>query len=257
MLFSRHMRLALTGTALLLFSSQAQASFDFPPCVDNCIESSGAEPDSAKSLCKGARNMLLDSVISCLFFSCKSDLRNYDSAFLNPIAEACEDSDREIPKSKLRAAESTAISYISMLPASTTAKTTTAAQPTTTPAPPKTTTITSNEAAVSSSSSPSTTTEDEDSAPSSTSSTSASDEEADQPTSAAGKTTTTQVALPTSATTRNSAAASPSSSASDDSGSGFDTNPFGSSTSAGPPAIRPLLYLLGLPLAAVSLLALR
>ncbi|KAK4128316.1 hypothetical protein N657DRAFT_629443 [Parathielavia appendiculata] len=256
MLFTRHMGLALAGASLLF--SHARASFDFPSCVDNCIESSGYEPDSAKSICKGARNLLLDSVISCLFFNCKSDLRNVEGAFLDPIAEACEDSDREIPSSKLAAAESLASSYISKLPTSTTARTTTAAQSTTTP--PKTT-ITSKQAVLSSSSASATTTtaaatEDEESAPPSTS-TSASDQDAGQSTSAAGETTaaptTTQVTLPTSAT--RSAAASSSSSA-PDSGSGFDTNPFGSSSSAGS-AIRPLISLLGLPLTVVSLLALR
>jgi hypothetical protein len=249
MVVTRHIGLALAGTALL-FTPFAQATFDFPSCVDNCISSSGCQPDSAKCMCKAAQGLLLDSVVSCMFFNCKSDLRNFEDAFLDPIEEGCEDSDRDIPSSKLKAAASLASSYISKLPASTTAKST-SAQPTSTP---KTTAKPTSKQEVASSSSTATT--EEEAALSSTStSTSASERATEQSTSPTGQTTaapTTRVTTPTAAT---QSSATSSQSPASDSGSGFDTNPFGSSNSAGS-AIQPLLSLLGLPLA-LGLLTLR
>jgi hypothetical protein len=88
MVFTRHIRLAAVGAALFLsFSGKAQATnaFQFTSCVSNCISSSGCEPDSAKCMCKEARNLLMESVISCLFFNCKTDLRDFQPDFLDPI----------------------------------------------------------------------------------------------------------------------------------------------------------------------------
>lgn len=134
MVFTSHIRLALIGVTLALsFIGQVQSTddFQFSPCVENCISSSGCRPTSARCMCRAARHLLLDSVISCLFFNCKPDLRDFDDLFLEPIEEGCEDRGRDIPRSKLRAAESLASSYIANLPRPTT---TTAAEPTTTTA---------------------------------------------------------------------------------------------------------------------------
>ncbi|KAK4158210.1 hypothetical protein C8A00DRAFT_39586 [Chaetomidium leptoderma] len=243
----KHIGLALVGAALLL--AQAQATFQFNDCVGSCITSSGCKTDSARCMCREARELLLDSVISCLFFNCKSDLRTFDDAFLKPIEEGCADSHRRIPKSKLKAAERMAHDYISRLPAPTTAE----------PAPTPKPTSPSLEKPTSSFSSSSSSTTTKESTPSHTSS---ADRAIEDSTSAADRTTTTAAATtttaptraaaaPTSATTTTqSSATTPSqSSAASNSGSNFDTNPFGSSSSAGSAGIRPLLSLLGLPLA--------
>jgi hypothetical protein len=247
MVVTRHIGLALAGTALL-FNPFAQATFDFPSCVDNCISSSGCQPDSAKCMCKAAQGLLLDNVVSCMFFNCKSDLRNFEDAFLDPIEEGCEDSDRDIPSSKIKAAASLASSYISKLPASTTAKST---PPQTTSTPKTTAKPTSKQEVVSSSST--TLTTEEETAPSSTS-TSTTDRDTEQSTSPTSQTTAapTLVTAPMAVTQSSATSSQPPGS---DSGSGFDTNPFGASSSAGS-AIQPLLSLLGLPLA-LGLLALR
>ncbi|KXX81690.1 hypothetical protein MMYC01_201019 [Madurella mycetomatis] len=142
MVFTSHIRLALIGVTLALsFIGQVQSTndFQFSPCVENCISSSGCRPTSARCMCRAARHLLLDSVISCLFFNCKSDLRDFDDLFLEPIEEGCEDRGRDIPRSKLRAAESLASSYIANIPRLTTTaaaeRTTTTARAITTPKP--------------------------------------------------------------------------------------------------------------------------
>ncbi|KAL2263345.1 hypothetical protein VTK26DRAFT_7141 [Humicola hyalothermophila] len=116
MVFAKHLRLALVGASLLMsFAGQTTAA-TFPGCVDNCISSSGCRTSNERCMCKEARSVLLDSVISCMFFNCKSDLRNVDETFLGPIEEVCEDV-RRIPHSMLEDAEELASSWISKLPA--------------------------------------------------------------------------------------------------------------------------------------------
>ncbi|KAL2168467.1 hypothetical protein VTG60DRAFT_7269 [Thermothelomyces hinnuleus] len=250
MVLASYLRLAVLGTVLLF--SQAQAAFDFTPCVENCISSSGCEPDSARCVCKEARGLLLDSVISCLFFNCKSDLVNFEDAFLDPVEEGCEDRHRDIPESKLEAAESLASSYISKLPSPTTMKTTTADAPRTTTKP---STTEPPEASSSSSTSTTTTaTSEEDARPS----TSATHRDAEQPTSdtsaptdgVAALTSTVEAPAAQSSTTSSSESSQPGSSGSNP----FDSNPFATMKSA-VSAVKPLVTLLGLPLA-ISVLAL-
>ncbi|KAH6636733.1 hypothetical protein F5144DRAFT_192183 [Chaetomium tenue] len=246
MVLASYIRLALVGAALLF--SQAQARFDFSLCADNCVTSSGCASDSARCMCKEAREILLDSVISCLFFNCKDDLRNFDDAFLDPIEEGCEDSGRDIPRSKLRAAASLATSYIGKLPASTTVKSP-PVEVTPTPKPTKKPDPTTAEVPPSS-----TTTEEEDDSPASTSTV---DRQAGEPKPTT--TTVTPAAVPNPAS---QSSATPSESpASDDSdsdsggGGGGGGDPFGSTGDSAGSAIQPFLALLGLPVV-VALLTL-
>ncbi|KAG7292296.1 hypothetical protein NEMBOFW57_002331 [Staphylotrichum longicolle] len=254
MLFARPLRLALVGAALLL--GQVQATVQFPSCVTNCITSSYCEADSAKCMCKAAREIFLDSVISCLFFNCKSDLRTFDSSFLSPIEEFCDDSGRDIPSSKLRAASSAASSYIAKLPPLTTAKPTTSFSASPTPTPkttPATTPKSSSSTLASSSAKPTATENDDDSSPSSTS---AADESSTSTPAAETTAAPTLIVAPTTATQR--PATSSGSSGSGSGGSGFDTNPFGSSGSSAGSTVRPIVSLLGLPMAVVvTMLAMR
>lgn len=136
MVFTRHVRLVLAGTALLLsFAGRAESASTvlFTDCVDSCVVTSGCR--TTDCMCTEARGFMLDSVIACMFFNCKPDLRNFDDAFLDPIAELCDDSNRKIPSAKLDKAETLASSYISKLPAATTAKTPVVVVATSTPAP--------------------------------------------------------------------------------------------------------------------------
>ncbi|KAL2154094.1 hypothetical protein VTH82DRAFT_2770 [Thermothelomyces myriococcoides] len=252
MVLASYLRLTVLGTVLLF--SRAWAAFDFPSCVRNCISSSGCDPDSAGCVCKEARELLLDSVVSCLFFNCKDDLVNFEDAFLDPVEEGCEDYRRDIPESKLEAAESLASSYISKLPSPTTMKTTTVEPPRTTTKPSAT-----EPPAASSTSSTSTTTTTSSSAeedvPSSTSTTHRGAETSTSNT----PTTTDEVPTPTSTVETPAAETqtmSPSeSSQPGDSGPNYaDSNPFATKGS-GALVVRPLVTLLGLPLF-ISILAL-
>jgi hypothetical protein len=241
MVLASYIRLALVGAALLF--SQAQARFDFTPCVHNCVTSSGCESDSARCMCREARELLLDSVISCLFFNCKDDLRDFEVAFLDPIEEGCDDSDRDIPRSKLRAAESLASSYIGKIPSPTTAKSTVTPPPKPTKKPDPTT---------AEEPSPSTTATTEDSAPSSTSTVNRQPEESSSTTAAV-----TPAVVPDPAT--QSSAAPSESPTPDDSGSGGGRpgggDPFSTPGGSVGSAIQPFFALLGLPVV-VALLAL-
>jgi len=103
-------QLALFGAVLFLFLTGLASSMptvvEFSTCVDACIQSSGCKASDARCMCrKAARDLLLESVISCLFFNCKDDLLNYESSFLNLIEETCDDIDRDIPRSRLQHAE--------------------------------------------------------------------------------------------------------------------------------------------------------
>jgi hypothetical protein len=134
MVFTRHLRLALAGTALLLsFVGRAESAstFLFTECIDSCVITSGCRTNEC--MCREARGFLLDSVVACMFFNCKTDLRNFEDAFLDPVEQVCEDNNRKIPSSKIDKAESLANSYISKLPALTTAQTSAVA--TSTPKP--------------------------------------------------------------------------------------------------------------------------
>ncbi|KAL2199714.1 hypothetical protein P885DRAFT_74886 [Corynascus similis CBS 632.67] len=242
MVLASYFRLAALGAGL--FFSQAQAStFGFTPCVENCIASSGCDADSARCVCKEARSLLLDSVVSCLFFNCKPDLVDFEDAFLDPVEEGCEDHDRDIPESKLKAAESLASSYISKLPSPTTIQTTTAEAPKTTTKP-----IPTKPTETSSSSPATTKTQEEDTKPSS----SATDGDADQPTTETSA--PTDVVPPTSAS-QTSATPTESPSSDDSDSDQSDVDPFATSDNA-VSAVKPLVTLLGLPLA-VAVLALR
>lgn len=241
MVLAKYLRLALLGTALV--ASQAQATFDFNKCVSSCVHSSGCATDDAKCVCKEARSVLMESVISCLYFNCKSDLPNFEDAFLEPIVDGCEDLDREIPSSKIKSVESLGSSYASKLPSATTADETTKDKPKPTP---KTTTKLEPTAAK-------TTTAEEESATSTTSTPGSGAEETSTPAAGQTITETTLILAPTS--TGQTSAGSSNSDESDDSEGGADTNPFGSPGSAGS-AVRPFVSLLGLSLAA-GMLALR
>ncbi|KAK3906217.1 hypothetical protein C8A05DRAFT_29928 [Staphylotrichum tortipilum] len=248
MVFVKRIRLALVGMALLLsLASPAQASFDFSPCAANCVQSSGCNPSSEKCVCRDARSILLDSVISCLFFNCKTDLREFDSAFLSPVEAGCEDSNRDIPSSKLKAAESLASSYISKL----TPLTTSSSPPSAPTPPPKTTSAPATTSKPPQSSRSSTTTSAADS---SSTSLAADDESTDESTSSSAEETTaapTRVVAPSPATQLSSTSSRAPSSNSD------STNPFGASSGAAGSAIPSLLSVLGLPLAIVGMLAAR
>lgn len=132
MVFAKHLQLALVGTSLLFSSltGQAAAAASFPGCVDNCISSSGCSTSDEKCMCKEARSVLLDSVVSCMFFNCKTELRDIDDTFFDIIEDICEDV-RRIPSQKLADAEEKASSWISKLPAVTQP----APKPTKTPEP--------------------------------------------------------------------------------------------------------------------------
>ncbi|KAH6854391.1 hypothetical protein B0I37DRAFT_28976 [Chaetomium sp. MPI-CAGE-AT-0009] len=242
MVLVSYIRLALVGAALLF--SQAQATFDFSSCAANCITSSGCESDSARCMCREARELLLDSVISCLFFNCKDDLRNFEDAFLDPIEEGCEDNHRDIPRSKLRAAESLATSYIGKISSPTSVKST-PLEVTPTPKPTKKPEPTTAEAPPPSSST------EEDSSPSSTSTVDRQHEKSSSTTAAV-----TPPVVPNPAT--QSSVAPSESPAPNDSGSGGRAgggDPFGTTGSVGS-AVQPFLALLGLPVV-VALLALK
>ncbi|KAK3310300.1 uncharacterized protein B0T15DRAFT_488984 [Chaetomium strumarium] len=245
MIFTTHIRLAVVGIYLLMYvvSPAGATTFEFPSCVEGCIASSGCKTNSAKCMCREARELLLDSVISCMYFNCKADLRNFEDSFLKPIEDGCERNDRDIPSSKVKAAESLASSYISKLtPLTTTKSSTTERAPTPTLPTSTPSSSTTSELSLSSKTT-------EQNTPASTSVTDNGSET--RSTSAAEDTTAapTLVLAP-------SAAAQPSTSRSpaSDSGSGFDTDPFGSSSSAGH-VVQPLFSLLGLPLV-VGMLAL-
>ncbi|KAL2020183.1 hypothetical protein VTK56DRAFT_8707 [Thermocarpiscus australiensis] len=254
MVFARYTRLALVGSALLLSligRAESASSFQFSDCVEGCIVSSGCATNSAKCMCKSARALLLDSVISCMFFNCKSELRDFENAFLDPIEGGCEDSDRAIPESKLQAAESLASSYISKLPPLTTAKSpssSAAATPKPTTAP---RTATAESAASSTFSRASRASTPEQSSQSSTSTVDRGVQTEPASTTQI-VTSATQVAAPPPAT---ETSATPSESAASEPGN-FDTNPFSTSNSAGV-RTQAFLSLLGLPMAAAVMLALR
>ncbi|KAL2137070.1 hypothetical protein VTI74DRAFT_9676 [Chaetomium olivicolor] len=122
---ARPNRLLLTGASLLSLASPASttfsSTFQFSSCVDICITSSGCETSSTKCMCISVRGLFLESVITCMFFNCKTDLPNFKAAFLDPIEEICDDVHRDIPGRKIKAAESLASSLVEELPASTTA----------------------------------------------------------------------------------------------------------------------------------------
>ncbi len=246
MVFVKHLRLALVGAAALLsLATPAQASFDFSACAANCVQSSGCSPTNTKCVCSEARSILLDSVVSCLFFNCKADLREFEYAFLSPIESGCEDSHRDIPSSKLKAAESLASSYISKLTPLTTSSSSPAA-----PTPPPKTTSAPATTSKPAQTSHSTTT----SSAKSSSSSSADDESTDESSSSAEETTAapTRVAAPSPATQLTSTSTRASSNSNSDA-----SNPFGGSGSSAGSAVRPLLSLLGLPLAIIAMLAAR
>ncbi|KAK4239459.1 hypothetical protein C8A03DRAFT_32492 [Achaetomium macrosporum] len=251
MVFARHIGRALVRICLILYiATPAEAtSFEFPSCVDRCIVSSGCNTNSAKCMCRRANELLLDSVISCMYFNCKADLRNFEDSFLEPIEQGCERSDRDIPSSKIKAAESLASSYISKLTPLTTAKGS-AAETSTAPPTLKPSTITPSSSATSKPASSSRTTEEN--TPSTTSTADKASETESASTAEETTAAPTLVLAPPSATL-----ASTSRSPTSDSGSGFNTDPFGSSSSAGP-LVQPFFSLLGLPLAVgVLVLALR
>jgi hypothetical protein len=195
-------------------------------------------------MCKEARSILMDSVVSCLYFNCKSDLGRFEDAFLEPMQDGCEDLGREIPSSKLKAVESLASSYASKLPTVTTAETKkdeATPTPKTTPKPDPTTTAKAT-----------TKEEEEESAPSTTS-TPGSDDAEETATPAVDETTPTETLITAPTSTGGTSAGG---SGSDDSNGSGNTNPFGSPGSDDSAAARPFVSLLGLALA-VGVLAIR
>ncbi|KAL2157435.1 hypothetical protein VTH06DRAFT_6127 [Thermothelomyces fergusii] len=252
MVLASSLRLAVLGTVLLF--SRAQATFDFTFCVENCVSSSGCEPDSARCVCEKARELLLDSVISCLFFNCKGDLVNFEDAFLDPVEKGCKDHRRDIPEFKLEAAESLASSYIEKLPSTTTMGTTTAEAPGTTAKPSTTESPAASSSSSSSSTSTTTTATSEHDAQPSTSAAKSAEESASD-TSAptdkvTGPTSAIEVPVAESSTASSSESSEPQSAGSNR----HDSNPFAIMKSA-VPAIKPLATLLGFSLA-LSVLAL-
>jgi hypothetical protein len=235
MVLAKYLRLALLGTALV--ASQAQATFDFNFCVSSCVHSSGCSTSDEKCVCKEARSILMDSVISCLYFNCKSDLSDFEDTFLEPIQKGCDD----LPRSKIQAVESLASSYASKLPGATTAAEDDKDEPTPTPK------TTSKPAATTAAK---VTTEEEESAPSPTSTLDSDDAEETTPAADGTTPTETLITAPTS-----TGGTSSGGSGSDDSNGSGNTDPFGSPDSDSA-AARPFVSLLGLSLA-VGMLAIR
>lgn len=245
---TNYARLALFGTALFL-AGPAQADFGFTPCVDDCVASSGCEAYDQKCVCKQANSLLLNSVVSCMFFNCKDDLRNADDTFLSPIESGCGDEGRDIPERKLDAAASLASSYSSKLPSPTSGKpkpthdapsTSDKPDPPSTsskpehspPVPPKPSTTTSNGASPATSSA-----------------------------AGGGAGDSVQTTLVTSVTPTQTSDSPSESTTSSNGGSGenHNTDPFGNSSSgdddSAGAAIRPFFALLGLPAAVIVGLA--
>ncbi|KAK4144642.1 uncharacterized protein C8A04DRAFT_27578 [Dichotomopilus funicola] len=235
---TNYARLALLGTALF-FAGPAQADFGFTPCIDDCVASNGCEAYDEKCVCKEANSLLLNSVVSCMYFNCKNDLRDADDTFLSPISNGCSN----IPERKLDAAASLASSYSSKLPAATSAK----------PSPTHDAPSTSDKPH-----SPSTSDKPEHSPPVPPKPSATTSNVAGPSTSAAAggaaSSSAAQTTLVTSVTPTetSSSPAESTTSSNEGSGSNHNTNPFGSSgdDSAGA-AIRPLFALLALPAAVV------
>ncbi|KAK3989216.1 hypothetical protein QBC44DRAFT_90282 [Cladorrhinum sp. PSN332] len=128
MFHSRNIRLALAGLVLLLpFIDRADATgdFKFTECITNCIRPSSCPPSrkgnlDGRCMCKAAREDFLESILGCMDIFCKSDLRDFDDKFLDPMEDGCDELNQEIPKSKLKAAESIGSSFLSNLPTATT-----------------------------------------------------------------------------------------------------------------------------------------
>ncbi|KAK4165844.1 hypothetical protein QBC43DRAFT_315316 [Cladorrhinum sp. PSN259] len=126
---SRSIRLALAGLVLLLsFAGLAESTndFKFSECITNCIRPSSCPPSKSgnlngKCMCKAASEGFLESVLACMSIYCKPDLRGFDDKFLDPMEDGCDDINHEIPKSKIKAAESVGSSLLSNLPTATTA----------------------------------------------------------------------------------------------------------------------------------------
>ncbi|KAL2269875.1 hypothetical protein VTJ83DRAFT_2059 [Remersonia thermophila] len=209
-------------------------------CVRNCITASNCNVSDTRCICKQARGILLHSVISCLFFNCKDDLRNFEDLFLDPVEDICDAARRDIPRHKLKSAEMLASSYIARIPTVTPTKTT--VRPTTSQ---QQVTATPTSATKPQSS---TLTEQTSSSSASSSSTSAA---TDRGVGLSTSTSTSLTVAPTQDTqpnpTADSSAPASQPTDSDDSGSGFDTNPFGTPRSGGAVA-QPLLGFLTLPL---------
>ncbi|KAK5651754.1 hypothetical protein OQA88_11716 [Cercophora sp. LCS_1] len=138
-----HQRLAL-GAALalsLVGATVATDPFGFASCVSNCVKSSGCESQSAKCVCKEAKDDFLEDVVVCLYYHCQQDLRDVGDVFFIPVKSGCEAAKTPIPKDNVREAEKEAASYIAKLP-KTTAKDTQATKAP--PVPVKTLTTTSS-----------------------------------------------------------------------------------------------------------------
>ncbi|KAL1837043.1 hypothetical protein VTJ49DRAFT_2888 [Mycothermus thermophilus] len=210
-------------------------------CVRNCITASRCNVSDTRCLCKEARGILLDSVISCLFFNCKSDLRNFEDLFLDPIEDICDAARRDIPRYKLKSAEALASSYIAKIPTAT--PTTTAGQRTTTTQRLTATPTSTKNPQSSTLTLSSSTTKGQNSS----SSTSAATDRGVESSTSSGNTTPapTQDNQPNPTGDSSAPAAEPTDS--DDSGSGFDTNPFGTPRSGGA-ATQPRFMFLVLPL---------
>ncbi|KAL2122573.1 hypothetical protein VTJ04DRAFT_3028 [Mycothermus thermophilus] len=252
MALAKYIQLALLGAALI---SSAEATKNrFNACVSNCIAETGCVATNAWCVCNGARRSnLLSGVISCLFLKCEADLRNVENSFLDPIEDFCDDKHRDIPKHKLKSAETLASSYISRLntPTPTPTATPKPQPPTTTNAPQQPTPTstqkpqvpTQTENKTSTSSSP-----DRGQETSSSSSKTGSDRGLGESTSSSAATPTSSSQPDAAITDDNQPDPTPDNSQDEDSGSIFDTNPFGTPRSVGSATSQPLVMLLALPL---------
>ncbi|KAK4459346.1 hypothetical protein QBC42DRAFT_274631 [Cladorrhinum samala] len=121
MAVSKHIRVALFGLALLFFMGRVEATdgFKFSGCISNCIKPSSCPPSKngdldGRCMCRAARDDFLELVLGCMNLYCRSDLRDFDDKFLEPMEDGCDDIDHDIPKSKIRAAESVGSSLLSL-----------------------------------------------------------------------------------------------------------------------------------------------
>ncbi|KAK0656042.1 hypothetical protein B0T16DRAFT_398379 [Cercophora newfieldiana] len=118
-----HQRLVLAGAAAILAltrQANAASSLALSECVEACVASSGCESKDTKCVCKAAKDGFLETVVTCLYYHCKDDLRNVDSLFLNPVKSGCEADKKAIPKKEIDEAKKVASSLVAKLPKTTT-----------------------------------------------------------------------------------------------------------------------------------------
>ncbi|KAK3941850.1 hypothetical protein QBC46DRAFT_406913 [Diplogelasinospora grovesii] len=123
MAFAGHMRLALVGGAVLVSflsgvepaSSSGSFITQFPDCVANCAQTAGCGIMNPKCMCKGAQGSFLETVLSCMYTSCPSQLNNAEDGFLKVMEIGCAAIGKSIPDDDMERAETVCSSLISKL----------------------------------------------------------------------------------------------------------------------------------------------